>query len=87
MPGAPAAVWLSTVRRSSSVKSAFFFSHVFGPNGVLQKIEKLDAAAGQDISIVERTTPTAGKDLSFLEQMVGNVGRFSSGKKGSGPGK
>ena len=59
----------------------------FGGSGVLQKLEKLDASAGQDVSFVERTTPTAGKDLSFLEQMVGNVGRFSSGKKGSGPGK
>ncbi len=59
----------------------------FDGNGVLQKMEKLDASAGQDISFVERTTPTAGKDLSFLEQMVGNVGRFSSGKKDGGPGK
>ena len=59
----------------------------FDEGGVLRKLEKLDAAAGQDISIVERTTPTAGKDLSFLEQMLGNVGRFSSGKKNGGPGR
>ena len=58
----------------------------FDANGVLKKLEKLDAAAGQDVTLVERTTPTAGKDMSFLEQMLGNVGRFSNGKKDGGPG-
>ncbi|MEI6556767.1 MAG: outer membrane protein assembly factor BamE [Rhodospirillaceae bacterium] len=58
----------------------------FDQTGVVRKVEKLDASAGQDVSLVERTTPTAGKDLSFLEQMMGNVGRFSNGKKDSGPG-
>jgi outer membrane protein assembly factor BamE (lipoprotein component of BamABCDE complex) len=58
----------------------------FDQGGTLRKLEKLDASAGQDISFVERTTPTAGKDLTFFEQMVGNVGRFSSGKKNNGPG-
>ncbi len=58
----------------------------FDANGTLRQMEKLDASAGQDVSLVERTTPTAGKDLSFLEQMLGNVGRFSNGKKDTGPG-
>ena len=58
----------------------------FGANDMLQKVEKLDASAGQEISFVARSTPTAGKDLSFLEQMLGNVGRFSGNKKESGPG-
>lgn len=57
----------------------------FDDSGVVRQIDQLDAAAGQDIDIVSRSTPTAGKDLSFVEQMLGNVGRFG-GKKQQGPG-
>jgi outer membrane protein assembly factor BamE (lipoprotein component of BamABCDE complex) len=58
----------------------------FDPNGVVSKLDHLNASAGQEIDIVSRTTPTAGKDMSFLEQMMSNVGRFGTGKKSAGPG-
>ena len=86
-------VWYYIGQRTEKV--AFFPPEVvdrqvlamhFDEGGVLRKLEKLDVSAGQDVSLVERTTPTAGKDLSFLEQMVGNVGRFSGTKKSGGPG-
>ena len=59
----------------------------FDAGGTLRRMEKLDAANGRDVALVERTTPTAGKDLSFLEQILGNVGRFSGTKKETGPGR
>ena len=58
----------------------------FDAGGTLRQVEKLDASAGREIALEERTTPTAGKDLSFLEQILGNVGRFSGTKKDTGPG-
>ncbi|MEI8395246.1 MAG: outer membrane protein assembly factor BamE [Rhodospirillaceae bacterium] len=59
----------------------------FDARGVVNKIEQADLTAGQELEIVSRATPTAGKDLGFLEQMLGNVGRFSGGKKAQGPGQ
>ena len=58
----------------------------FDDGGVVREVQQLDLSAGQEVDIVSRSTPTAGKDLSFLEQILGNVGRFSGGKKGQGPG-
>lgn len=48
----------------------------FDKNGVVTKVEKLDASNGQNISLVERITPTKGKELNVLQQILGNVGRF-----------
>lgn len=77
-------------------KTAFFEPEVmerrvvvarFDDNGVLREIKTLDKSNGQDIDLVERTTPTAGREMGFLEQMMGNVGRFSAkDTKGKGPG-
>ena len=60
----------------------------FDDAGVVQEIKQLDANDGQDIEMVDRTTPTAGRELGFLEQMLGNVGRFSAKDgKNRGPGR
>ncbi|MBP2298013.1 outer membrane protein assembly factor BamE [Azospirillum picis] len=77
-------------------KTAFFEPEVterrvvvahFDDNGILRQIKTLDKSNGQDIEMVERTTPTAGRELGFLEQMMGNVGRFSAkDTKGKSPG-
>ena len=86
-------VWYYIGQRTE--KTAFFAPEIterkvvvlhFDDGGVVRQVDQLDLAAGQDIDIVARATPTAGKDLSFLEQMLGNVGRFSGGKKSQGPG-
>ena len=78
-------------------KTAFFEPEVterrvviarFDDAGVLREIRTLDKSNGQDIDLVERTTPTAGREMGFLEQMMGNVGRFSAkDAKGRGPGR
>ncbi|WP_448203468.1 outer membrane protein assembly factor BamE [Azospirillum sp. sgz302134] len=60
----------------------------FDDAGVVSDVKQLDESNGQDIEIVDRTTPTAGRELGFLEQMLGNVGRFSAkDTKNKGPGR
>lgn len=77
-------------------KTAFFKPDVlerrvvvvhFNDAGVVSDLKTLDHNQGQDIEMVERTTPTHGKEMGFLEQMIGNFGRFSAkDSKGKGPG-
>ncbi len=77
-------------------KTAFFQPEVverqvvvvhFDPQGVVSDVKTLDKSAGQDIEMVDRTTPTHGREMTVLEQMLGNVGRFSAkDSKGKGPG-
>ncbi|MBP2230363.1 outer membrane protein assembly factor BamE [Azospirillum agricola] len=77
-------------------KTAFFQPEVvdrrvvivrFDEAGTVREIRKLDQSNGQDIEMVDRSTPTAGREMGFLEQMMGNVGRFSAkDAKGKGPG-
>jgi outer membrane protein assembly factor BamE (lipoprotein component of BamABCDE complex) len=56
----------------------------FDDGGVVRDVRQLDRSAGQDVGMVERSTPTAGRELNFIEQMLGNVGRFSGTKKNTG---
>ena len=77
-------------------KTAFFMPDVkerrvvvvhFNDAGVVSDLKTLDASNGQDIEMVERTTPTHGREMGFLEQMIGNFGRFGAkDTKGKGPG-
>ncbi|HYG88298.1 MAG TPA: outer membrane protein assembly factor BamE [Azospirillum sp.] len=77
-------------------KTAFFKPEVlerrvvvvhFDDAGVVNDVKQLDANQGQEVEMVERTTPTHGRELGFLEQMVGNFGRFSAkDTKSKGPG-
>lgn len=77
-------------------KTAFFKPDVlerrvvvvhFNDSGVVSDVKTLDQNQGQDIEMVERTTPTHGREMGFLEQMIGNFGRFSAkDTKGKGPG-
>ena len=60
----------------------------FDDSGVVKEMKQLDASDGQEVEIVDRSTPTAGRELSFLEQMLGNVGRFSAkDSRNRGPGR
>ncbi len=45
--------------------------------GTVAKVDQLDAAAGENVTPVARTTPTTGHDLTMIEQIMGNVGRFN----------
>jgi outer membrane protein assembly factor BamE (lipoprotein component of BamABCDE complex) len=59
----------------------------FDQAGVVREIKKLDETNGQDVEMVDRSTPTAGREMTFFEQMLGNVGRFSAkDTKSKGPG-
>ena len=51
----------------------------FDKNGVVEKVNTYGLGDGQDVDLVKRETPTAGKDLTVIQQLLGNVGRFSSG--------
>ncbi len=76
-------------------QSAFFKPEVidrkvviihFDDNGVVTAINQLGPDDGQDVALVDRTTPTAGRELTLLEQLVGNLGKFNPTAKGHGPG-
>lgn len=84
-------VWYYIGQRTEKV--AFFEPEVtdrqvvvvhFDDAGVVTDLKTIDESQGQQIEVVDRTTPTAGRELGFLEQVLGNVGRFSS-KENSGP--
>lgn len=59
----------------------------FDDQGTVGEVKELDKTSGQQIEMVDRATPTAGRELGFLEQIVGNVGRFSTGQENKGPGR
>lgn len=50
----------------------------FDKKGVVTGVRKLTLKDGEDVAMVERTTPTSGNTLSLLGQLVGNVGRFDT---------
>lgn len=50
----------------------------FDKDGVVSGIDRLDKEDGNEVQLVERTTPTAGAELTFLQQMFGNLGRFNA---------
>ena len=49
----------------------------FDKQGVLEKLQTLDAESGRRVQHVERTTPTYGNKLTALEQIIGNFQRFT----------
>jgi outer membrane protein assembly factor BamE (lipoprotein component of BamABCDE complex) len=51
----------------------------FDQGGVLRGIRKLDQEDGRDVAMVSRTTPSPGSEASFMQQLLGNVGKFSTG--------
>lgn len=53
----------------------------FDERGVVKEMSMLDATAGQDVELVDRSTPTSGREMGFLEQLLGNLGRFNAGQK------
>jgi outer membrane protein assembly factor BamE (lipoprotein component of BamABCDE complex) len=51
----------------------------FDQGGVLRSVQRLNAADGQAVEMVDRTTPSPGSEASFMQQLLGNVGRYSPG--------
>ena len=51
----------------------------FDETGTLRGIKRLDQKDGKPVDVVDRATPSPGSEASFLQQLLGNVGRFSTG--------
>ncbi len=56
----------------------------FDQGGVLRSIQKLDQDDGKDVAMVSRTTPSPGSEASFMQQLLGNIGKFSTGPSSAG---
>lgn len=51
----------------------------FDQSGTLRGIKRLDQKDGKAVAVVSRATPSPGSEASFMQQLLGNVGRFSTG--------
>lgn len=51
----------------------------FDQAGVLRDVKHLNQDDGLDVAVVSRATPSPGSEASFLQQLLGNVGKFSTG--------
>ncbi len=54
----------------------------FDDAGVLRSIQKRDKEDGRPVTVVSRSTPSPGSEASFIQQLLGNVGKFSTGPTG-----
>jgi outer membrane protein assembly factor BamE (lipoprotein component of BamABCDE complex) len=83
--------WLYINRKTRTV--AFFeptileqkvVAVVFGGDGLVSDIRRLELADGKLVQHVGRVTPTPGKELSFVEQLLGNIGKFNNTRQVAG---
>ena len=51
----------------------------FDQGGVLRNVRRLNEDDAMDVTVVTRATPSPGSEASFLQQLLGNVGKFSTG--------
>ena len=51
----------------------------FDQAGVLQDVKHLNQDDSMNVAVVSRATPSPGSEASFLQQLLGNVGKFSTG--------
>ena len=61
----------------------------FDETGVLREIKRLNEDDAYPVAVVGRSTPSPGSEASFMQQLLGNVGKFSTGPTGgssAGPG-
>lgn len=56
----------------------------FDQSGVLRGVQKLGQDDSKDIAVVSRETPSPGSEASIMQQLLGNVGKFSTGPTGTG---
>lgn len=55
----------------------------FDANGKVSAVKNFDKKDGENVAVVEKTTPTEGQEYGFWEQMLGNIGRFNNAGKSS----
>jgi outer membrane protein assembly factor BamE (lipoprotein component of BamABCDE complex) len=58
----------------------------FDGKGVVNSVDHKDLKDGRDIEPAPGATPAPGRELTFVEQVLGNIGRFNRGTRGSGEG-
>lgn len=54
----------------------------FDDKGVVNKIDTYGLADAREITPAEGKTPTSGNEMTLLQQLIGNLGRFNSGRTG-----
>ncbi len=67
------------VGRSPGVRRQDVVVVTFDQAGVLRDIKQLDLGDSKPVQVVDRATPSPGSEASFMQQLLGNVGRFSTG--------
>lgn len=54
----------------------------FNDAGLVDDTKLFTVEDGQEIAMVDRTTPTEGNELTIWQQLIGNIGRFSGSESG-----
>ncbi len=54
----------------------------FNGQGVLKGVQQLSKDDALPVDVIARATPSPGSEASVLQQLLGNVGRFSTGALG-----
>ena len=58
----------------------------FDEKGVLRGVKQFGPDDSRSVTVASRATPSPGSEASFLQQLLGNVGKFSTGPSGLGSG-
>ncbi len=58
----------------------------FDQGGVLRGVKRLSQDDSRPVDVVARSTPSPGSEASFMQQLLGNVGKFSTGATGGATG-
>lgn len=58
----------------------------FDDKGVLRGVKQFGLDDSRSVTVASRATPSPGSEASFLQQLLGNVGKFSTGGAGVGGG-
>lgn len=74
------------IGRTPGVLDQEVVTMTFDETGTLRGIKRLDQKDGKSVAVVARATPSPGSEASFLQQLLGNVGRFSTGGLPGGSG-
>lgn len=81
--------WYYISRRTSTV--AFLPKRVeeqesvaiqFDERGTVVAIRQFDLRDSRQVDIVARQTPSVGKELGLMEQLIGNLGKFNTQRRG-----
>ena len=72
------------VGRTPGIASQDVVALTFDDRGVLRGVKHLTQDDAKPVSVVSRATPSPGSEASFLQQLLGNVGRFSTGPAAGG---